>query len=467
MADLVAGAAIGLPFTALYEVIKEVVVKTTMFKPLLEDLEKKMDSLKPLIDEIDKYNKVLDRKEKELRDFKLQMENGASLIPKCSKVRWWHICKKYKYTNQLVGLESSLQSLYNILNVQAARDVKETLVEVKDIRTDVHRIAENFGVHNQKTDLVHGWGAVPVGAPFTVGVDEPLRELKIKLLKDEKVSMLVITAIGGCGKTTLAIKFCEDCEVKDKFKDNIFFVTVSKKSDGLVVQELYQRMGSNIPILQSKVDVDKWLQKFLIGVGKNPVLFVLDDVWPESESLLQKFDDFKLPNSKILVTSRFQFPRFGTQLCLKALNVEDAMTLFKHSASLGDRSSYVSEDIIREIVEHFKESPLAITVVGRSLCGKSAESWLKRASALKGASILNSEAALIDGLQSSLDALNEEDPILKECFLDLGSFPQDRRIPAAALIDMWAELYKLKDFESIANLHELSTRSLANLLIIR
>ena len=92
-----------------------------------------------------------------------------------------------------------------------------------------------------------------------------------------------------------------------------------------------------------------------------------------------------------------------------------------------------------QIVEHFKEFPLAITVVGRSLCGKSAESWLKRASELKGASILNSEAALIDDLQSSLDALNEEGPYLKECFLDLGSFPEDQRIPAAALIDMWAE----------------------------
>lgn len=120
-----------------------------------------------------------------------------------------------------------------------------------------------------------------------------------------------------------------------------------------------------------------------------------------------------------------------------------------------------------QIVEHFKGFPLAITVVGRSLCGKSAESWLKRLLTLKGASILNSEAALIDSLQSSLDALNEEDPILKECFLDLGSFPEDRRIPAAALIDMWAELYKLEDFESIANLHELATRSLANLLITR
>lgn len=136
----------------------------------------------------------------------------------------------------------------------------------------------------------------------------------------------------------------------DKFKDNIFFVTISKKSDDLVVQELYQRRGSKIPTLQNKVDVDKWLQQFLIGVGKNPVLFVLDDVWPRSESLLQKFDDFKLPNSKILVTSRFKFPRFGTQHGLEALNAEEAMTLFKHSASLGDRSSYVSEDIMRKVI---------------------------------------------------------------------------------------------------------------------
>ncbi|XP_062002208.1 probable disease resistance protein At5g66900 [Rosa rugosa] len=538
--DLVAGGAMGVPFNALYDVIKEVVVKTKMFKPLLKDLDSTVDSLKPLIDEMEKCNKVLDHPENELKGFKVQMQKGAVLIPKCSKVRWWNICKKYKYTNQLLGLNSSLRSLFDILNVQAARDGKKTLVEVghigtvvqhthttilevaenvqqnlvatNDIETVVHRtdvtslqVARDVrnidtvvqrtdvtslqvarGVRNietvvqrisdnvEKIDEVRGSGAVPVGASFTVGVDMPLRELKIKLLKDEKVTMLVLTAPGGCGKTTLAIKFCEDYEVKDKFKENIFFVTVSRKSDDRVVQELYHSRGYKISPLHSEVDVVKWLQQFRIEVGKNPVLFVLDDVWSESVSLLQKFDDFKLPNSKILVTSRFRFPRFGTQHILEPLNIEDAATLFKHSASLGDRSCYVPEDVpedtMRKIIEHFKKSPLAITVVGRSLCGKPVESWLKRASTLKGASILYSEADLLDGLQSCLDALNEEDHKLKEikeCFLDLGSFPEDQRISAAALIDMWAELYKLEDFESIANLHELAARSLANLLITR
>lgn len=86
----------------------------------------------------------------------------------------------------------------------------------------------------------------------------------------------------------------------------------------------------------------------------------------------------------------------------------------------------------------------------------------------KGSSILDCEKLLLDRLQSSLDALGKGATLLKECFIDLGSFPEDRRIPVAALIDMWAELHDLHlDFSSIAYLHDLSARSLANLIVIR
>lgn len=135
----------------------------------------------------------------------------------------------------------------------------------------------------------------------------------------------------------------------DKFKDNIFFVTVSKKSDELVVRELYLSKGSEIPTLPNGLDVGKWLKSFLTAVGENPVLFVLDDVWSGSVSLLQNFVDIKLPNSKILVTSRFRFP-FGYRHSLDALKVEDATTLFKHAAFLGDRSDDIPEDIVREVI---------------------------------------------------------------------------------------------------------------------
>ncbi|KAK4545599.1 hypothetical protein RGQ29_032936 [Quercus rubra] len=50
--------------------------------------------------------------------------------------------------------------------------------------------------------------------------------------------------------------------------------------------------------------------------------------------------------------------------------------------------------------------------------------------------------------------------------MDLGSFPEDQRIPVAALIDMWAELHKLDEVgnNAIHNLHKIATRNLANLV---
>lgn len=120
-----------------------------------------------------------------------------------------------------------------------------------------------------------------------------------------------------------------------------------------------------------------------------------------------------------------------------------------------------------QIVERLKEFPLALKVVGRSLRGKRVEIWqrkLKECS--KGSSILNSEEEVLGCLKSSLDDLGVV--ILKECFMDLGSFPEDQRIPAVALIDIWSELYEIdEDALSIANLIDLTNQSLANLIVTR
>lgn len=125
--------------------------------------------------------------------------------------------------------------------------------------------------------------------------------------------------------------------------------------------------------------------------------------------------------------------------------------------------------IVVQVVEHCKGFPLAITVVGRSLCGQPIEIWQKRVIEwTKGSSILDSDPDLLVCLQSSLDALEKENIIIKECFIDLGSFPEDQRIPATALIDIWSELYKIdEDVLCIANLYELINRSLANLIVTR
>ncbi|XP_062006740.1 probable disease resistance protein At5g66900 [Rosa rugosa] len=463
---IICGAGLAVTFWALYDSVKQVKDQILMFKPQLGDITSTLDSLQPLIKEMAQCEKEMDGPEEELENLRVEMEEGVELIRKCSEASRF---KKYKYGSRLVELSKSLQRLLEILKVQGIRDVKKALVSVRNIENVVHRIEGNCVIQNNQSEKIEGWCAVPEPPTITVGLDLPLRELKMKLFTDG-VSMVIITAPGGCGKTTLATKLCQDAEVKDKFKSNVFFVTVSKKPNlYLIVKELYHRTGAQVPDFQSEVTAVSWLQQFLKQTGQNPMLLILDDVWAGSEFILEKFDELKLTNYKILVTSRSAFPRFGSPYYLECLNHKDAMALFHHAASLGDRSSYISEDLPTKIVERCMGFPLAITVVGRSLCGQPIEIWQKRVMEWsRGSSVLDSEHDLLDCLQSSLDVLYAEKPLMRECFIDLGLFPEDQRIPTTVLIDMWAELYGIhEDISSIANLYELASRSLANLVVTR
>ena len=132
------------------------------------------------------------------------------------------------------------------------------------------------------------------------------------------------------------------------FEGNILFVNVSKTPNvKVIVQNLlnYKNMQPNFQI-QSDEDAINQLSQLLNHLTPNPILLILDDVWLASESLPEKFK-FDLPNYKILVTSRTACPRFEFTYHLKPLNDVDAMTLFRHSASLKEGSSYIppEEDI--------------------------------------------------------------------------------------------------------------------------
>ncbi|XP_062002216.1 probable disease resistance protein At5g66900 [Rosa rugosa] len=528
--DVFGGAAGGLLFNVLYDVLKELISKSMIYRPLLQNILSALDSYGPLIKQIEASNEELGLPQEEVANFKAHMENGIEIVRKCSKVRKWNIYKKYKYANKLLGWESALVRQLNLLKAQGVRDGKKTLVSVKTIErvvtgietssifleAEVEHIAATSrhmekalsGVEMISEDIVEGmyriedrvetsssiveaglkriedqletrngakvgaWGVVPELAQFTVGLDEPLKELKMKLLKEDGVSMLVVTAPGGCGKTTLATKFCQDEQVKDKFKNNIFFVTVSNTPNlSLIVQELYQRKGSQVPTFQNEITAVKWLQTFLKEEGQNPLLLVLDDVWSGSESLLDKFQ-FEMPDYKILVTSRSEFPRFGSSYHLRSLDYDNAMKLFHHSASLGDKSSHIPEYLSSRIVKGCKGFPLAITVAGGSLCGQRIEIWQQiLIEWSKGSSILDSETTLLLRLQSSLvvSDSDKEMAIIRKCFLDLASFPEDQRIPVTALIDMWTESYDQldEDILCVAYLQRLTNRSLANLVVTR
>ncbi|MFS7952402.1 putative leucine-rich repeat domain superfamily, winged helix-like DNA-binding domain superfamily [Helianthus anomalus] len=64
-------------------------------------------------------------------------------------------------------------------------------------------------------------------------------------------------------------------------------------------------------------------------------------------------------------------------------------------------------------------------------------------------------------MRLSIDYLSEK---VRDCFLDLGSFPEDKKIPLDVLVNVWTELHDIDEEEAFAILLELSTKNLVTLV---
>ncbi|KAK4570814.1 hypothetical protein RGQ29_029606 [Quercus rubra] len=424
MASLVGGAALGAVFgevfNVLHDTVKCVGSDALMFKPILKSLQFNLNLLAPVVEEIRQLNKKLDHTEEETKSLKEDMRKARELMGNLGRQEWDYPLQAY-YGRQLTELNEAI-----VMFFQGTLSLKMGRLSC----------------------------LVPRPPDFTVWLDVPLEVLKTQLLKEKK-QQLLLTAPGGCGKTALMKRLGHDQEIKGKFKGNIFFVPVSKTL--------------NLMVIPAGV--------LLTHIGSSPILLILDDVWSGSEFRLEKFK-FDIPKFNILVTSRTTLPEYSFTYDLKPLNDEDAMTLLRHFASLQDGSSHIPDDVIKKVLyqsfsslgkeysERLWRVPTALKVIGGLLRKNPVEAWCSIAENWSNSHyIFNSNSDLLDCLRKSLE-FSDHEVIFKECFMDLGSFPEDQRIPVAALTDMWAELHKLDDVgnNAIHNLHKIATPNLANLV---
>ena len=86
-------------------VVKYVVDKARMFKPILKRLESTLDSLVPTVNEIRRLSEQLELPERETKRLMEQMEEGAKLVSKCLKIRWLNYVFKVQYSPKLEELD--------------------------------------------------------------------------------------------------------------------------------------------------------------------------------------------------------------------------------------------------------------------------------------------------------------------------------------------------------------------------
>ncbi|GLJ19848.1 hypothetical protein SUGI_0359660 [Cryptomeria japonica] len=456
----------------------------------------KLKSLIPTIQQL--YLSELDLPKDQQSPIFYQLFNalirGAELLKKCENISPFNPYLRYRYALQILRLEQEIQGFMDLMPAHILLDSRKLKQELQDyyqelqpadmssmLKESIFKQAslltsdpaspdsmllqqmclddscENEGFNHS----VHG--IIPEKSQFYVGLEKPIRDLNMLLFQKE-VSVVGLHCIGGGGKTTLALALCNDDDIKGYFQ-NVVFVTVSQSSNvkGLIETMWDKIIGVKRPEFQNVEDARMQLQQQLLCQSKS-TLVILDGVC--SRSILGKLL-FEGRGYKTLITTR-DISIIPQNSCtrlyqLPLLGQRDAQSLFCFWG-FGQTSIPTNADasLVNEVQTGCKGLPLALKVIGSSLNGEPRAAWETAKKKLcQGEPISDyHKDGLLRCLETSISFL---DDVARECFLDLGAFPEDKRICADALLHIWVYVRKLEWQEAFTILWELASRNLFNL----
>ncbi|KHN12752.1 Putative disease resistance protein [Glycine soja] len=393
------------------------------------------------------------------------------LLPTIEEIKYSGVELPAQRQSQLDRLSEILRSGVK-LSAHIMADIHHTRFQMEErfdrVDNSVRRLEKYFG--NMKIG-VGGGGWVEeavrsvdedvVDSSSAVGLGFGKNKVREMVIGREDLWVVGISGIGGSGKTTLARELCKDNQVRCYFKDRILFLTVSQSPN---VEKLRTKIWGYI-MGNERLDANyvvpqwQWMPQFECR-SEARTLIVLDDVWT-----LSVVDQLmcRIPGCKFLVVSR---SKFQTVLSyeVELLSEEDALSLFCHHA-FGQRSIPLAanENLVKQVVTECGRLPLALKVIGASLRDQTEMFWMSVKNRLsQGQSIGEShEINLIERMAISINYLPEK---IKECFLDLCCFPEDKKIPLDVLINMWVEIHDIPETEAYVIVVELSNKNLLTLM---
>ncbi|CAA0397342.1 unnamed protein product [Arabidopsis thaliana] len=439
------------------------------YKNTAKQLLTLIDSIRPTIKEI-QYSGVELPAHRQAQIGMLfdTLEKGKKLTDKVLSSKRWNLYRQLTLARKMEKLEKTISNfLKNEVFTHILADVHhlraDTSVRLDRVDMSLDRVIQQVG-----SMKIGGGGLISEAMKraeameietnddsekFGVGLE--LGKVKVKkMMFESQGGVFGISGMGGVGKTTLAKELQRDHEVQCHFENRILFLTVSQSP---LLEELRELIwgflsgceaGNPVPDCNFPFD----------GARK---LVILDDVW--TTQALDRLTSFKFPGCTTLVVSRSKLTEPKFTYDVEVLSEDEAISLFCLCA-FGQKSIPLGfcKDLVKQVANECKGLPLALKVTGASLNGKPEMYWkgvLQRLS--KGEPADNShESRLLRQMEASLDNL---DQTTKDCFLDLGAFPEDRKIPLDVLINIWIELHDIDEGNAFAILVDLSHKNLLTL----
>ncbi|CAL1379957.1 unnamed protein product [Linum trigynum] len=340
--------------------------------------------------------------------------------------------------------------LYELEMARAIKAIREKLDAIsKDKETlhlEVHSTTKAEAFLSRETD----------SCPPTIVVgreDDKQNIIKLLLSSNHEATISVVTIVGmgGLGKTTLAQLVFDDDQVNDHFDIKVW-VYVSQRFD---VKVILRKMLRSIDCrIEADSELDDLQAKFREKIKGRRFLFVLDDVWEESNpswETLGKYLTKGEPGSKVLVTTRstkvaeVSGGALRSETCtsivepyhLKGLSEEESWNLLVKKALPREvlRDPQVQE-IGKQILGKCDGVPLAVSAIASVLADSRDPKTEWSTFLQKGLSSImkGQEDPIMSVLQLSFNHLPS---YMKNCFTFCKLFPKGFEFDIKMLVQFW------------------------------
>ena len=275
-------------------------------------------------------------------------------------------------------------------------------------------------------------------------------------LLDSPAPMLGLHAMGGFGKTTLAMALCHDDAVRRAFPGGIAWLTLGQQPDLVAaLNRLLRAIDSGAAPITGVAEGSAALRAALEG---RRMLCVVDDIWQAEHGRV--FDGLQSP-SRLLLTTRDASVLTAIGARTVAVGPLPAATARQLLAQRRGADADLLPAEAEAVIALTGGSPLALALAGAQAAD--GVRWTTLASQLRKGRIefLNHPYnSIYDTLGRSVDALRTGE---RERYLELAVFPKGTAVPAVVVQRMWRHSAGLSEADSEQLLARLERKSLLSL----